>query len=254
MAVSVTQIDGQNTGLRLLGQTSASPLSLNLTTGEVTSAYLPSETLPILQQFALRLFQTVPASSRNAAAIGLMSRLCAVSPADASTVTLSATVSAGVATLVAEIPASPATIILTVPYAPSGGVMPSSGGGGGSGPPTPGNDSNLIEVPGTGLGAGELVSLDGAGSAQLADNTDQLHLPCVGIVDSVKDAATVIVRVAGIKTGLSGLTPGRIYFVGELGALALTPPIVPGTYIQPIGFSLSSSTLAVAPATALTVR
>lgn len=253
MAVSVTQIDGQNTGLRLLGQTSVAALSLNLATGEVASAYLPSETLPILQQFALRLFQTVPVSSRNAAAIGLMSRLCAVSPADASTVTLSATVSSGVATLVAEIPASPATIILTVPYAPSGGVMPSSGGGG-SGPPTPGNDSNLIEVPGTGLGAGELVSIDGAGSAQLADNTDPLHLPCVGIVDSVKDAATVVVRVSGIKTGLSGLTPGRIYFVGELGALALTPPIVPGTYVQPIGFSLSSSTLAVAPSTALAVR
>ena len=56
MAVSVTRIDGQNVGLRLLGQTSVSVLSLNLTSGVVTSPYLTTGDCTILQTFALRLF------------------------------------------------------------------------------------------------------------------------------------------------------------------------------------------------------
>lgn len=253
MAVNVTRIDGQNVGLRLLGQTTVQVMALNLTTGEVTSAYLTGDDKRTLTQFALRLLPTVPVSARTAAALGLTSRLIAVSAADASTVTLSASVATGVATLTASIAASPATLILTLPYTMTGGIMPSSGGGG-SGPPTPGDDSNLVEVPGTGLGVGELVRVDASGDAQLADHNSAADMPCIGIVDSIKDAATIIVRVGGVKTGLSGLTPGRIYFVGELGALTLTPPSTPGTYVQAIGFSVSSSSFAVAPSTALSVR
>lgn len=253
MAVTVTRIDSQNVGLRLLGQTSVSPLSLDLTTGEVASDYLPVSDLPTLQQFALNLFQIVPKSSRSAAAIGLLSRLCAVSPADASTVSLAATVTAGVATLNASVTSSPASLILTTPFAMTGGVMPSSGGGSSPAPP-PSGDSNVVNVPGTGLGVGELVSIDSTGNAQLADCSAASHVPCMGIVDSIVDGATISVRVSGVKTGLSGLTAGRIYFLGELGALELLPPTTPGYYVQPIGFALSSSTLAVAPSTALAVR
>ena len=88
MSVSVTRIDGQNVGLRLLGQTSVQVMTLNLTTGDVDSQYLTTQDLQTLRQFAQRLLATVPVSARSAASIGLLSRLCAVSPADASTVTL----------------------------------------------------------------------------------------------------------------------------------------------------------------------
>jgi hypothetical protein len=253
MAVSVTRIDGQNVGLRLLGQTSVSVLSLNLTSGVVTSPYLTTGDCTILQTFALRLFQTVPVSARAAAAIGLLSRLCAVSPADASTVTLSASVAAGVATLTASIAASPASLIMTLPYAMSGGIMPSSGGGG-SGPPTPSNDSNLVNVTvGEPLGVGQLVATT-SGVALLTNPSDPTRMPCVGMVEAVVDALTVTVRVAGVKTGLSGLTPGRVYFAGTGGSSTLTPSSTPGDIVQAVGFSVSSSDFAVALSGVVTVR
>jgi hypothetical protein len=254
MAVAITRLDGQNTGLRLLGQTGVNPLSLNLTTGEVTSAYLLPTDCLILQEFALTLFQIVPISARSAAALGLLSRLCAVSVADASVLTLSSTVSSGVATLIATVTASPAALVLTIPFAPSGGIMPSSGGG--STPTPPAGDSNLVDVPGTGLAVGDLVYIDGSGDAQLSDCSDPITVtnPCVGIVESIVDPATVSVRTGGVKTGLAGLTPGRIYYLGLAGDLSLTPPVIAGYVVQPVGFSTGSSSLAVAPSTAIFVR
>lgn len=256
MAVTVTQIDGQNVGLRLLGQTSVQPLALNLTTGEVTSAYIPAETLPILQGFALKLFQTVPVSARSAAAIGLLSRLCAVSPADASTVALTATVASGVATLTASITASPGTLLLTVPYSPSGGVMPSSGGGGGA--PGPGEDGSTVSVPrGEAVVLGNAVYVTNTGTAFKADASAASTMPCVGIVQEATDpdnAANCIIRCAGILTGLGGLTPGSIYFADYAGGITASPPNNSGDRVQAVGFAVSATTLAVALSGVVTVR
>lgn len=252
MGVSVTPLDGQNVGLRLLGQTTVQPLSLNLSTGEVQSAYFSETDLEILQRFALRLFQVVPYSSRAAGAIGLLQRLCAVSPADESVLTLTATVASGVATLTAEVDFSPASLILTIPYSASGGVMPSSGGSSGGGG---GTDSNLIQVEGYDLSPGILVWIDPAtGIAEEASAADPAKMPCVGIVDSVVNASTISVRTGGAKTAMIGLTPGKIYFVGVGGLISISAPTTPGHIVQPIGFSMTSSILAMAPSTALTVR
>lgn len=257
MAVTVTQIDGQNVGLRLLAQTSVSALSLNLTTGVVTSTYLSAETCSILREFALKLFLTVPASARAGAAIGLLQRLCAVSPADASALTLNALVTGGVATLVATIASSPGTLILTTPYAQMGGVMFASGGGGSTpSPPTPsGDDTNLLEVPCFQVPVGTIVRIDSdSGDAEPADCTDIDFMPAVGVVEEIVDATHAKVRIGGRFSGFSGLTPGKIYFVGEDGELTITPPIISGHIVQPFGFSLTETTIAVTPCTALSMR
>ena len=256
MAVTVTQLDSQNVGLRLQAQTSVQPLSLHLTTGVVTSSYLSDETCVLLRTFALSLFRAVPASARPAGAIGLLSRLCAVSAADASVVTLSAAVSVGVATLTATIESSPGTLILTTPYAQTGGVMFSAGGGGSPVPPSPsGDDTNLITISAFDVDVGTLVRIDpDSGDAEPADCRYADFMPCVGVVESIVDATHVTVRVGGRYSGFNGLAVGKIYFVGQSGELCLTAPIIAGQVVQPFGFALTETTLAVAPCTALSMR
>jgi hypothetical protein len=254
MAVTVTQIDGQNTGLRLLAQTSVVPLTLDLTTGEVTSDYLTSGDCAILRQYALNLFQVVPKSARPAAAVGLLSRLCAVSPADASTITLTATVSLGVASLIATVASSPASLILTIPFSMAGGVMPGMPSSGTPTPPTPGADSNLVEVIlGDSLVPGQPIAMV-SGLARLARADDPALVPCVGIIDSLVNEGVAVVRVAGISSAVSGLSEGRVHFLSSTGTVVATPPTTPGHYVQALGFAISSSTFAVAPSTALSVR
>jgi hypothetical protein len=254
MSVVTTTIDGQNTGLRLLGQTSVVPLTLDLTTGAVTSEYLPDNDCTILQRYALNLFQLVPKTARGAAAVGLLSRLCAVSPADASTVTLTATVSLGVASLVATVASSPASLILTVPFSPAGGVMPGMPSSSTPAPPTPGDDSNLVEVIlGDSLVAGQPIVMV-AGLARLARADTAARMPCMGIIDSLVNEGVAIVRVGGMTSAVSGLTAGKIHFLSESGTIVTTPPATPGSTVQALGFAFDSSTFAVAPSTALSVR
>jgi hypothetical protein len=250
MAVTITQIDGQNTGLRLTGQLSIDALSLNLTTGDVTSGYIPAIDLPILRQFALRLFAAVPPSARPAGAVGLLNRLCAVSPADASTITLTASLAGDVATLVATVAAAPASIILTVPFAPSGGVMPGLPAGG-SGPST---DTSLTTVLlSEALNPGDPVALQ-AGFGVLARADNVARMPAVGVIDSLIDPTTARVRVAGVFGSGAGYTAGAIHFVSSTGTISSTPPVTAGHLVQGIGFGFDASTLAVAPSTAMTIR
>ena len=250
MSVTITQLDGQNTGLRLTGQLSIDALSLNLTTGAVTSAYIPAENFRTLQEFALRLFAAVPTSARLAGAIGLLNRLCAVSPADASTVTLTASLVGDVATLVATIDVAPATILLTIPFAPSGGVMPGlPAAGGGGGTDTSLATILLAEV----MSPGNPVALQ-AGFGVLARADDPTRMPAIGVIDSLVNPVTAKVRVAGVFGSGAGYTAGVVHFISSTGTISPTPPVTAGHLVQGIGFGIDGSTLAVAPSTALTIR
>lgn len=253
MATVVTRIDGQNVGVRLLGQTTIAPISLDLTTGSVSSEFLDSQDCTILTDFALNLFDIVPKTARPAAAIGLLSRLCAVSPADASTVTLASTVSSGIATLLASVGSSPASLILTIPFAMTGGVMPSTGGSG-SGPTPPSSDSNLVAVTlGEPLSAGQPVCLSG-GVALLARADDPARMPAVGVLESIQGETEGTARLAGLLTTISGVTEGAIHWIGATGQIVASPPSVSGQIVQAIGFGLSSTSLSVAPSSALAIR
>jgi hypothetical protein len=255
MAVSVTRLDGQNVGLRLLGQLSVDVLTLDLNTGVVTSAYFNAVDLENLQKFALSLFQIVPKTARAAAALGLVSRLCAVSPADSSALSLNASVVSSVATFTASVTASPASLILTIPFAMTGGIMPSSGGG--AAPPGPGEDGSTLSVQrGEVLSLGDCVTTK-TGVALKCDPSDANKMPCVGIVELVTDpdnALNCIIRCSGILTGLGGLSAGSIYFVGAGGALVLTPPNTSGDLVQAVGLAVTSTAFAVALSGVVTAR
>jgi len=62
------------------------------------------------------------------------------------------------------------------------------------------------------------------------------------------------VRVGGVTASVSGLAGGKIQFLSASGTLTDTPPSTPGQYVQALGFALDSSSLAVAPSTALNIR
>lgn len=253
MAVAVTQIDAQNVGLRLLGQTNVNVLTLNLATGKVESPYLLQPIKDDLQVFAGRLFQTVPVSARAAGALGLLSRLCAISPADSSVVTTTAVVSSGIATLNASIRASPGTIILTMPFAMTGGIMP-TGGSSSSPGPGPGTDGNVIEADVFDVDTLDVVRIGLDGTAERADCGDPSSMPAIGVVQEILSPGRALIRVAGVIDGFPLLEAGRIHFVGQAGTITPFPPAIAGNMVQAIGFAISSTTLAVAPSTAITMR
>lgn len=57
-------------------------------------------------------------------------------------------------------------------------------------------------------------------------------------------ASGAIYFVGQIITGLSGLTPGTVYYLDTTGgALTATPPSTPGNGVQQVGIALSATTL-----------
>lgn len=243
MPVSSVRIDGQNVGLRLLGQTSVTLLSLNLTTGDVESEFLADKDREILQSFALRLFEIVPRTARTAGALGLASRLVAVSPADGSTLTLSTTVSLGVARYIATVASSPAALIMSIPHSITGGIMPglvttnaSSGGGGG------GTDSVEISYSGT-VDVGDAVyRVPETGRVALADPSDPSKMPAVGLVTEIKTGGKCVVQFAGPVVGLYTAEESETtLFVGIDGRLA--PSLLGIQRVQTMGYFISQNTL-----------
>lgn len=245
MSAVTTRLDGQNVGVRLLGQTSISVLSLHLTTGDVTSTFFTPADCAIFKQFATRLFAIVPVSARPASAIGLLSRLCAVSPADASTLTLTASVSAGVATLNASVLVSPASLILTMPYSADGGVLPgivttnaSSGGGG-----QPSGDTILVWSDEE-LEMGDAVARTPTGRVRQADADDLTRLPAIGMVTGREEDGRYQVQVTGVA-------PPALYFAGSQSAIyvglsgKLTSQIKGLSNVQLFGHWLNDTTFVV---------
>lgn len=76
-------------------------------------------------------------------------------------------------------------------------------------------------------------------------------MPAVGIIIAKPSSLVAQVQIAGVvRYVLSGLTPGRIYFVGEDGIPVTTPPTPPPgqvIYMQAIGTALAVDQLLLTP-------
>jgi hypothetical protein len=83
-------------------------------------------------------------------------------------------------------------------------------------------------------------------------------MPAIGIIESKKSPTECKVRILGEVPGLySGLTPGRMLFVGSTGRLTAVPPIPSlGEYIfvQSMGVALLSNSVLLVPSYLLTRR
>ena len=119
-----------------------------------------------------------------------------------------------------------------------------SGGAGGAG----GGTADVISQVAHGFAVGDALYLSGSTYTKAiatAANTAEV----VGVVSKVVSSDTFELTTSGEITGLSGLTPGGVYFLSSAtaGLLTLTEPSVVGYVSLPIGVASSASSLYVAP-------
>jgi hypothetical protein len=105
---------------------------------------------------------------------------------------------------------------------------------------------DLSFTAGEALSAGDAVYIDSAGQAFKADNDSGASSEAIGFaLSSVSLGASVLVRVGGKAGGLSGLTVGARYYVGESGAVTSTVPSASGEYIVQMGYAVSATEIVV---------
>lgn len=82
---------------------------------------------------------------------------------------------------------------------------------------------------------------------QKADPANYDKMPVIGMIVQKDDLTHASVQYTGPVAGLfSGMTPGRTYFIGLTGQIALTPP-TGEVYVQKIGVAIDSSVLLLVP-------
>ena len=111
-----------------------------------------------------------------------------------------------------------------------------------------GGTTDRVTQASHGFVVGEVLYLNGSTYAKAlatAANTAEV----VGVVSRVIDASTFELTLSGEISGLSGLTPGEVYFLSAAtaGALTVTEPSVVGQVSLPVGVASSATTLYVAP-------
>jgi tetrahydromethanopterin S-methyltransferase subunit B len=97
--------------------------------------------------------------------------------------------------------------------------LPSSGGSGGSGTTL---TSGTITQTAHGFVVGNIIGYNGTAYVKAQAN-NAVNAEATGIVTSIIDANSFTFSQSGLITGLSGLTPGEIYFLSDSVAGALTP-------------------------------
>jgi hypothetical protein len=252
MAVTATQIDGNNVALVYAGgSASANVFSLNVVTGAVTSNYLPAEWLGILRDNAQKLFAVTSTAQRQT--VQFLDRLISLGSLDGATITSTASVASGIATLVVSVSTN-TTVLVQLPHsifgaASLGQSVPATGGGGG-GSVVPA-DLGLVLWTGLtqpGVAAGDVVGIHAlTGRLAESDAAATNTVPAVGVYE-LDSSANPCIRTSGEVAATGGpFTPGATVYVGTAGAATETPTTTPGTYRQVIGHGTSSGLLFVAP-------
>lgn len=85
----------------------------------------------------------------------------------------------------------------------------------------------------------------GAANVRNADSgTASAGKAADGFVNAaVSSGANATVYTSGQNTGLTGLTPGALYYLGASGAVTTTPPSTSGTTVQQLGRAYSATVL-----------
>lgn len=115
----------------------------------------------------------------------------------------------------------------------------------------------LLTLPYQGsLVAGDLVS-PAAGGLVKCDPSDSAKMPAAGMVRQVVDGSSCVVQLLGPVTGLTGLSPQSIYYVGPSGTpipASSLGTLSEGDILQAIGIAITSSILSLNPSTYLVVK
>lgn len=195
MGIVAVPLDGQNVGFQLTGGTlTVNLFTLDIASGAITSSYLSAEQLRNLQPAVTELFSLVPLADRPAGALGLLSRIVAVSAADASSVSLGV-VPAGPTsgTYQATVGATPAYLVMHLPYSADGNIAwaAGSGGGGVTAPVTLANGGlgqdvsafkGLVAISGGTSGAIPLIGFNVSSGAE-AGNKIKVTITAYNVLD-----------------------------------------------------------------------
>lgn len=112
--------------------------------------------------------------------------------------------------------------------------------------PTSIGQDAVTAVAGEALAAGDFVYFNGSGQVMKAD-ADTLAKAAQGyVLASVASSGTATVYFDDSNTGLSGLTPGAIYYLSATaGTVSTTAPTTSGHIVQEVGFASSATNLRV---------
>lgn len=248
MAVTSTSLDGNNVALTFAGSVSANVFTLNLTTGAVTSSYLPTTWCSVLRQNALKLFRVTTLSQRQT--VQFLDRLIALGSIDGTTIATTASVGAGTATLVVAVSADTA-VLVQLPHSMFGAAslgqsVPATGGGGGGG--VVAGDLGLALWTGAVDGAvvpGDLVAVEvGTGILVRADRSNGNRMPAVGTY-ALDSALSPAYRVAGPASVSGGpFAAGAVLFAASTpGQATTTESVIAGEINQRVGTADSAGAL-----------
>lgn len=243
MAITVTLIDGNNVALAYSGSVSANLLTLNTTTGVVTSSYLPDDWCRILSANVKKLLPVTTLAQRQTAQF--LDRLIALGSLDGTTISTAASVGSGTATLVVTV-SGDTSLLVQLPHslfgaASLGQSVPATGGGGGGG--LVASDLGLVAwplaAPPLGISVGQLADYD---CANLVPATNTVR-PCFGVyeLDSQGNNAIRTYGPAGIVRCSSGIICNNALFLGVGGLATNIPPTGPAAWSQKIGRALGPS-------------
>lgn len=104
----------------------------------------------------------------------------------------------------------------------------------------PSQNSDIAMICSSVEQAGDVVYSFGSNEVRRADNSDISTAKVVGFIVSKSNDTSCLVRISGI-INLGSLTVGGQYFLGNNGAIVLTPPTDAGSVIVRVGQSLSIS-------------
>lgn len=103
---------------------------------------------------------------------------------------------------------------------------------------------------------GDLVKVVGAGKQVSRVNVaSRALMPATGVITAKLSDSIAVMQLTGPVEGVyTGLTPGRLYFVGMDGRPSLVPPATqqsPKRIVQIVGSALDQNILLLAPNTSL---
>jgi len=102
---------------------------------------------------------------------------------------------------------------------------------------------------------GDVVYINSSGDFRSADASSINTAKAVGVILSKPTTTTCTVIIAGLVTGLTGLTMGQHYFLSEtVGQITATAPITSGAVIVQIGQAQSATSIIVNISNVYTIR
>jgi hypothetical protein len=238
MSVTVTPYSAIECVLKTVGEASVDLFSINSSTLQVTSAYLPLAMRTTISKQAGVLRTLVGVADFATVLPGALARLLTAAPLGAlDALTLSVSTVGAVSTLTVSSLSNPCWILAAAAHSITGGFLTDrgtfTGGGGGGG------DGGVVDAPvGSGpFATGTPVTIVG-GFAVACDAASENYMPSVGLW-----TADGKIRTDGLITGLAGLTANVPYFVAAGGGLTDTAPETTGSVQQRVGTSVGTTAI-----------